>query len=136
MNITHTISLLEIIWMLPLLIGILYTSSNIQKSVKALHTLKASEDFIPGGPRHVVVKGHIRSHIKDTTILLGFIIFGVVAMILPPTTRHFGISSLVFTVVLFYMSLATIYNGIAFARDLARNIAFYEAHPDKVKNGG
>ena len=84
MELTHTISVVEVIWVLLVSIGILltaYVSRNVAKDRQALY---ARADFIRGGPRDLMANSRLRTERLKFTIMVGYIVIGINAMHYPP----------------------------------------------------
>lgn len=84
MNLTHTISILEVLWTIPCLIALFYFQSLFRRAMNDMRWLR--NEHINGNRRDaaripIVVFGML------TTIWTLFTMLGVFAMIIPPANR-------------------------------------------------
>jgi hypothetical protein len=124
---THTISWLEIFWTIPIFVGLCFALHNLYRSMETDNALHLTPGFIENGPRHITIKGHIRTHSIKAAIMLGFLAFGAYEMTLPSMPPQHHNVALFFTVVLLLTAAGIIYDSIAFSHDLNKNIRYYES---------
>lgn len=82
--ITHTISIIELLWSVIAIIGTVFAFYVVQIVFGNYIALQRDPTYIPDGPRAFYARGRIRTELVKLFVMLSFVAIGVVAMTQPP----------------------------------------------------
>lgn len=113
--ITHTISIIELIWTLVAVLGCAFSGYVVCIVIGNYQALQKDPTYIPDGPRAFYARGRIRTEVVKLVIMIGFIAIGIAAMMTAPT--HSGTTStasVTIAIVLISSSLLMTYDSILY----------------------
>jgi len=113
--ITHTISIIELIWTLVAVLGCAFSGYVVNIVINNYQALQRDPTYKPEGPRAFYARGRIRTEIIKFVIMVGFIAIGIAAMMTAPT--HVGTTStasITVAIVLIASSLLMAYDSILY----------------------
>lgn len=125
MSLTHTISLLEVLWTIAITIGIFFAYRSRNKVKGDLVSLKHRKDYIVNGPREILAEIRIRTENVKVGTLCGFFLIGINAMRYPPPAGHNAnnFASVLTATVFICAAVAMIIDTHMYLRDRDRIIA-------------
>ena len=138
MELTHTISVIEIIWVLLVSVGIFltaYVNRNVLKDRRALY---ARADFIRGGPRDLMANSRVRTERLKFTMMIGYLIIGLNAMRYPspPHASSTSYPTLVAGSIFILSTLGMLIDTYLYVRDRENIMRMLEIALDEIPTVG
>jgi hypothetical protein len=118
MELTHTISILEVLWTVIVTIGLFIIHTAYDKVLGDLDALRLKADYIIGGPREILAKIRIRTERMKMTTMLGFLLIGISAMTAPASAAGpLTPTAILLTVVFIGGAIAMVADTFFYIRD-------------------